>query len=120
MSLAGFDHVFTSAVEVNLPGRLTIRVAPPLVTALLKIIAWVDDPYRRAKDLQDIRNVLRRYELAGFGNGFDAGSVASVAEGGRARSGDRSPCAPKSQLQIFSFGGQGGFADVTRRFSNVL
>jgi predicted nucleotidyltransferase len=62
MSLAGFDHVFTSAVEVNLTGGMTIRVAPPIVTALLKIIAWVDDPYRRAKDLQDIRIVLRRYE----------------------------------------------------------
>src|SRR6185312_3110331 len=62
MSLAGFDHVFASAVEVNLPGGMTIRVAPPIVTALLKIIAWVDDPYRRAKDLQDIRIVLRRYE----------------------------------------------------------
>ena len=29
---------------------------------LLKIIAFVDDPYRRAKDLQDIRIVLRLYE----------------------------------------------------------
>ena len=38
MSLAGFDHVFASAVEVNLPGGMTIRVAPPIVTALLKII----------------------------------------------------------------------------------
>ena len=62
MSLAGFDHVFASAVEVNLPGGMTLRVAPPLVTTLLKIIAWVDDPYRRAKDLQDIRIVLRCYE----------------------------------------------------------
>ena len=62
MSLAGFDHVFASAVDVKLPGGMTIRVAPPIVTALLKIIAWVDDPYRRAKDLQDIRIVLRRYE----------------------------------------------------------
>jgi predicted nucleotidyltransferase len=62
MSLAGFDHVFAGAVDVNLPGGMTIRVAPPIVTALLKIIAWVDDPYRRAKDLQDIRIVLRRYE----------------------------------------------------------
>jgi predicted nucleotidyltransferase len=62
MSLAGFDHVFASAVDVNLAGGMTIRVAPPIVTALLKIIAWVDDPYRRAKDLQDIRIVLRRYE----------------------------------------------------------
>jgi len=62
MSLAGFEHVFAQAVEVHLPEGLTIRVAPPIVTALLKIIAWVDDPYRRAKDLQDIRIVLRRYE----------------------------------------------------------
>jgi predicted nucleotidyltransferase len=62
MSLAGFDHVFASAVEVKLTGGTAIRVAPPIVTALLKIIAWVDDPYRRAKDLQDIRIVLRRYE----------------------------------------------------------
>lgn len=37
-------------------------MAPPIVTALLKIVAWVDDPYRRAKDLQDIRIVLRRYQ----------------------------------------------------------
>jgi predicted nucleotidyltransferase len=62
MSLAGFDHVFAEAVEVHLPGGMTIRVAPPIVTAILKIVAWVDDPYRRAKDLQDIRIVLRRYE----------------------------------------------------------
>ena len=62
MSLAGFEHVFAHAIEVHLPGGVAIRVAPPIVTALLKIIAWVDDPYRRAKDLQDIRIVLRRYE----------------------------------------------------------
>ena len=43
MSLAGFEHVFAHAIEVHLPGRLAIRVAPPIVTALLKIIAWVDD-----------------------------------------------------------------------------
>ncbi len=62
MSLAGFNHVFAGAVAVQLPGGLTIRVAPPIVTTLLKIIAWMDDPWRRAKDLQDIRIVLRRYE----------------------------------------------------------
>lgn len=62
MSLAGFDHAFNRAVEVTLTGGMTIRIAPPLVTVLLKIIAWLDDPYLRAKDLQDIRIVLRRYE----------------------------------------------------------
>jgi predicted nucleotidyltransferase len=54
--------VFARAVEVHLPAGLVIRVTPPIVTTLLKIIAWVDDPYRRAKDLQDLRIVLRRYE----------------------------------------------------------
>jgi predicted nucleotidyltransferase len=62
MSLAGFEHVFANAAEVHLAGGLAIRVAPPVVTALLKIIAYVEDPYRRAKDLQDIRMVLGRYE----------------------------------------------------------
>jgi predicted nucleotidyltransferase len=62
MSLVGFEHVFADAAEVHLAGGLRIRVAPPVVTALLKIIAYVEDPNRRAKDLQDIRVVLGRYE----------------------------------------------------------
>ena len=62
MSRAGFEHVFARAIEVHLMGGMTMRVAPPIVTALLKIIAWVDDLYGRAKDLQDIRVVLHRYE----------------------------------------------------------
>ncbi len=32
------------------------------MTALLKIIAYTEDPHRRAKDLDDIRLVLGRYE----------------------------------------------------------
>ena len=48
MSLSGFDHVFANAVKVHLPGGLTIHVSPPIITALLKIIAYVGDPYRRA------------------------------------------------------------------------
>ena len=62
MSLAGFDHVFTSAVEMPLAEGLSIRVARPVVTVLLKIIAYMEDPHRRSKDLQDIRVVLARYE----------------------------------------------------------
>ena len=62
MSLAGFDHVFTRAVEMELTAGMRVRVAPPIVTTLLKIIAYVEDPHRRAKDLQDIRLVLGRYE----------------------------------------------------------
>lgn len=62
MSLAGFDHVFANAVEMELPAGTRVRVAPPIVTTLLKIIAYVEHPHRRAKDLQDIRLVLGRYE----------------------------------------------------------
>jgi predicted nucleotidyltransferase len=62
MSLAGFDHVFASAVEMHLAEGLRIRVVPAVVTVLLKIIAYMEDPRRRSKDLQDIRVVLARYE----------------------------------------------------------
>ena len=62
MSLAGFEHVFTNAVDLPLTNGAHIRVAPPIVTVLLKVIAYTEDPHRRAKDLGDIRRVLGRYE----------------------------------------------------------
>ena len=62
MSLAGFDHVFGRAVEMPVPGGLRLRVAPPVITTLLKMSAYVEDRHRRSKDLQDIRVVLRGYE----------------------------------------------------------
>lgn len=65
MSLAGFDHVFVKAVDLPLTNGAHLRVAPPLVTALLKIIAYTEDRHRRAKDLDDIRVVLGRYEADG-------------------------------------------------------
>lgn len=62
MSLAGFGHVFTHAVDLPLAHGTHIRVAPPAVTFLLKIIAYTEDPHRRAKDLGDMCLVLGRYE----------------------------------------------------------
>ncbi len=62
MSLAGFEHVFANAVDLPLASGSHIRVTPPIVTVLLKIIAYTEDPHRRAKDLEDIRLVLSRYE----------------------------------------------------------
>jgi len=62
MSLTGFEHVFTKAADLALTSGAHIRVAPPIVTVLLKIIAYTEDPHRRAKDLDDIRLVLGRYE----------------------------------------------------------
>ncbi|MEW6131470.1 MAG: nucleotidyl transferase AbiEii/AbiGii toxin family protein [Acidobacteriota bacterium] len=62
MSLVGFDHVFSDAQLVTLGDRLPIRVIPPVVLMLLKVVAFLDDQTRRAKDLPDIRALLSMYE----------------------------------------------------------
>ncbi len=62
MSLTGFNHVFADAQPVELANHLTVKVIPALVSMLLKIIAYMDDQNRRAKDLSDIRSMLELYE----------------------------------------------------------
>lgn len=61
MSLVGFEHVFKSAIDMPALGTDS-RVVPPVVLALLKIVAFMDDPQGRAKDLLDIRELLTLYE----------------------------------------------------------
>jgi predicted nucleotidyltransferase len=62
MSMAGFDHVFGDSVTVLLEGGLEYKAVPPPVLVLLKMAAYLDDPYGRAKDLLDFRRLLRNYE----------------------------------------------------------
>jgi hypothetical protein len=62
MSLVGFDHVFTTAQPVPFAPDLTLRVISSTTLMLLKIVAYMDDPQRRAKDLEDIRGLLAEYE----------------------------------------------------------
>ena len=62
MSLVGFDHVFSDAQTFTLAEGLTVRVIPPVVLMLLKIVAFMDDHHRRQKDLSDIRALMSRYE----------------------------------------------------------
>ena len=62
MSLVGFDHVFSDAEAVELAPGLTLKVIPAVVLMLLKIVAFLDDQQRRAKDLLDIRSILGLYE----------------------------------------------------------
>jgi predicted nucleotidyltransferase len=62
MSLEGFDHAFTEAQPITVANDLVLRVIPPVVLMLLKIIAYVDDPQRRGKDLFHIRALLSRYQ----------------------------------------------------------
>jgi predicted nucleotidyltransferase len=62
MSLAGFDHVFQNAARRDIGGGLIYSVVPPPVLALLKIVSYLDDPQRRAKDLLDFRGLLKHYQ----------------------------------------------------------
>jgi predicted nucleotidyltransferase len=62
MSLVGFEHVFVTAQPVPFAPNLTLRVIPSTTLMLLKIVAYMDDPQRRAKDLEDIRGLLVEYE----------------------------------------------------------
>jgi predicted nucleotidyltransferase len=61
MSLTGFDHVFSDALDLRLMTGAHNRVTPPIVTVLLKIVAYMEDPHPRAKNLDDIRLMLGRY-----------------------------------------------------------
>jgi predicted nucleotidyltransferase len=62
MSLVGFDHVFATAQPVQLAPDLTLKVISSTALMLLKIVAFMDDPQRRVKDLDDIRGLLQQYE----------------------------------------------------------
>jgi len=62
MSLMGFHHVFSAAVSTRLAPDLDLLVITPIVLMLLKLIAYMDDPQRRRKDLSDIRALLSKYE----------------------------------------------------------
>jgi len=62
MSLVGFDHVFSRGEPVNFADGLELKVIPPAVLMLLKVVAFMDDQNRRAKDLPDIRSLMARYE----------------------------------------------------------
>src|SRR5271167_4113409 len=61
MSLVGFDHVFTEAQAIKVNDSLTVNVAPVPVLALLKIVAFLDRPYERERDLDDLRGILSQY-----------------------------------------------------------
>jgi predicted nucleotidyltransferase len=62
MSLVGFDHVFATTQPVQLAPDLTLKVISSTTLMLLKIVAFMDDPQRRVKDLDDIRGLLLQYE----------------------------------------------------------
>ena len=62
MSLLGFEHVFADAVEYAVAPNLSVKVISLPVLALLKIVAYLDNPYEREKDVEDLATLLTRYE----------------------------------------------------------
>jgi len=62
MSLFGFDHVFQDSIQRELALGLRVKIIPPCILILLKIVACMEDRQRRFKDLIDIRNLLLKYE----------------------------------------------------------
>ncbi len=65
MNLVGFEHVFAQAVTRQVSPGTSLRVIPVPVLALLKIASFLDSPYDRQKDAQDILSILERYEIEG-------------------------------------------------------
>ncbi len=65
MNLVGFEHVFAQAMILQVSPGTSLRVIPVPVLALLKIASFLDSPYDRQKDAQDILSILERYEIGG-------------------------------------------------------
>ena len=61
MNLTGFRHVFTTALPLEVEAGLEIQVAPLPVIALLKMVAWLDRPAERERDLEDLAHLLDEF-----------------------------------------------------------
>ena len=62
MSLVGFEHVFADSANVWIAPELTVKIASLPVVTLLKIAAYLDNPYDREKDVEDLAAILARHE----------------------------------------------------------
>ena len=60
MNLTGIRHAFAAAPVALAPG-LHLPVAPVHVIALLKIVAYLDRPVEREKDLSDVAHIFYEY-----------------------------------------------------------
>ena len=61
MSLLGFRLTFERAVPVHVTDDLTVRVAPIPVVVVLKMIAYLDRPGERRRDLEDIGYIFEGF-----------------------------------------------------------
>jgi predicted nucleotidyltransferase len=61
MNLAGMGHAFTRNHVQSIDADLEIRVADLPVLALLKVVAYLDRPTERERDLEDLAHVIEWY-----------------------------------------------------------
>jgi len=61
MSLLGMRLAFEHAVALQIAADLEVRVTPIHVISALKMIAYLDRPEVRAKDLGDLAHIMDRY-----------------------------------------------------------
>jgi predicted nucleotidyltransferase len=62
MSLVGFEHVFKDSVSRPFADGLNLKVIPLPVLVLLKIVAYLDNPAQRQKDIQDLAAMIKRFD----------------------------------------------------------
>lgn len=61
MDVLGFSEALVAAVQVKLPGDLTVAVASLPAQSLLKLFAWRDRRYQDRRDAVDLRTILYSY-----------------------------------------------------------
>jgi len=61
MSLLGMRLAFEHAIALRIAADLEVRVAPIHVISVLKMIAYLDRPEARAKDLGDLAHIMYGY-----------------------------------------------------------
>ena len=61
MSIVGLRLASDNARQLELATDVRIRVAPPVAIAILKMVAYLDRPHEREKDLEDLAHLLTEY-----------------------------------------------------------
>lgn len=65
MTTHGFSEAEKQTIEVILTDNLTVKVVSLAGLGLLKLVSWVDRPYERERDAQDLWFVMKNYLDAG-------------------------------------------------------
>lgn len=65
MTTHGFSEAEKQTIEIMLADDLTVKVVSLAGLGLLKLVSWVDRPYERERDAQDLWFIMKNYLDAG-------------------------------------------------------